>query len=81
MADISVSDFYGLTSAELLSLRADILAAIHSILVLAQSYSIAGRSYNKASLSELRKMLSAVNFAVALQTQPAGGFVYADLSA
>lgn len=61
----TASDFYGLTAAELTSLRTDYLACSHAIAVAGQSYSIAGRQFNRANLAEVNQTLGAINLALA----------------
>jgi hypothetical protein len=71
----------GLTPAELASIKSDLLACIHAVLVGSQSYSLAGRTFTRADLSELRQWLQDVNDGLALtDTTTATTRTYADLS-
>jgi hypothetical protein len=56
--------FVGLTSAQLATLQTETLAAISGILGGAQSYSMAGRSFTKADLGQLRTTLQEINYAI-----------------
>lgn len=78
---MDITEFVGMTTDELTTLRANILTAINTVLTSNQSYSIAGRSYNRANLAELRGMLQSVNYAItAASASPLTRVVYADMS-
>ena len=65
MASNSYVSFDGLPLADLLALRAQVLAGITQIMVTGQSYSLGGRSFTAANLSELRSMLGDIGIEIA----------------
>ncbi len=56
--------FYGLTAAQLTTLQTDFLACLTAIAVAGQSYTIAGRQFNRANLPEVRETLAEINAAL-----------------
>jgi hypothetical protein len=61
----NASDFYGLTAAQLTTLQTNWLACLNAIAVAGQSYSIAGRQFNRANLAEVNATLGAIGVALA----------------
>ncbi len=57
--------FYDLTAAELATLRTEYLACLSAIAVAGQSYTIAGRQFNRASLGEVKELLAEISAAQA----------------
>ena len=75
-------DFSGLTLAELTTLRTNALTALNAILAGGgQSYSMMGRSFTRANLSELARVITAITEAIDLQagTQTRLGYVNVNL--
>ncbi len=54
----------GLTQAQLASLQTQYLACLAAIAVAGQSYTIAGRQFNRAQLGEVQEMLGEINYAL-----------------
>ena len=61
----NVSDFYGLTAAQLTTLQTNWLACLNAIAVAGQSYSIAGRQFTRANLKEVSEIIGAIGLALA----------------
>lgn len=61
----STGRFYGLTAAQLTTLQTNWLACLNAIAVAGQSYSIAGRQFNRANLAEVSQTLGDINDALA----------------
>ena len=57
--------FYALTAAQLTTLQTDYLACLSAIAVAGQSYTIAGRQFNRANLAEVSQTLGDINDALA----------------
>jgi hypothetical protein len=57
--------FYALTAAQLTTLQTEYLACLSAIAVAGQSYTIAGRQFNRANLAEVAQTLGDVNDALA----------------
>jgi hypothetical protein len=70
----------GLDSATLALLKSDYVACLRAISV-AQSYSIAGRTFTKANLSEVVALLAEINAAQEVTAGTNPTTTYADLSA
>ena len=69
-----------LDTATLLSMQTDWIACLHAIAVGNQSYSIAGRSFNRANLSEVSDMVSEISYALKLKSGTLVKTVYSDFS-
>ncbi len=61
----STGRFYGLTAAQLTTLQTNYLACLNAISVAGQSYTIAGRQFNRAHLAEVSQTLGDINDALA----------------
>lgn len=70
----------GLDSATLLQMRTDWLGCLQAIAVLGQSYALAGRSFSKANLSEVKDMIGEINYAINLLSGVSVSTTYADMS-
>ena len=57
--------FYGLTAAQLTTMQTEWLACLSSIATAGQSYTIAGRQFNRANLAEVSQTLGDINDALA----------------
>jgi len=57
--------FYGLTSAQLTTLQGQYVDCLSAIAVAGQSYTIAGRQFNRANLAEVSQTLGDINDALA----------------
>jgi hypothetical protein len=57
--------FFGLTAAQLTTLQTEYLACLSAIAVAGQSYTIAGRQFNRANLAEVAQTLGDINDALA----------------
>ncbi|NBW17221.1 MAG: hypothetical protein EBR82_55510 [Caulobacteraceae bacterium] len=57
-------DFVGLPVATLNSLRDKYVACLEAIAVAGASYSIAGRSFSRANLSEVREIIAELTLAI-----------------
>ena len=57
-------DFVGLPIATLNSLRDKYIACLEAIAVAGASYSIAGRSFSRANLSEVREIIAELTLAI-----------------
>jgi hypothetical protein len=60
----TLQQFYGLDLATLQTMRTQFTEAIISVATAGQSYSIGGRTFTRASLSELNSTLAAINAAI-----------------
>lgn len=71
--------FIGLDAATLTEMQADWKAALKAIAVGNQSYTIAGRTFTRANLSEVAEMVAEINRALTIAN---GGITttYADMS-
>ncbi len=69
-----------LTPEELTALRASVLAGITAIVTSGQSYSMHGRSFTRANLSDLRKFLGEIAVAQKVQGGTVVRVVYSDMS-
>lgn len=58
--------FVGLTVAQLTQLQTDYLACLTAIAVAGQSYTIAGRQFNRAQLEEVKEALGEINYALSV---------------
>ena len=58
--------FVGLPSASLISLRTKYLECLEAIAVAGASYSIAGRSFSRANLGEVRDTIEELSYAIKL---------------
>lgn len=56
--------FYGLDSATLTQLKTDYLACLTAIAVAGQSYTIAGRQFNRANLAEVKQTIAEIQAAL-----------------
>ncbi len=70
----------GLDAATLALLKTDYVLCLRAISV-AQSYSIAGRTFTKANLSEVIALLAEISGAEAVASGASSATTYADLSA
>lgn len=57
--------FYGLTVAQLTTMQTEWLACLSAIATAGQSYTIAGRQFNRANLAEVSQTLGDINDALA----------------
>jgi len=57
-------DFVGLPVATLNSLRSKYIECLEAIAVAGASYSIAGRSFSRANLSEVREIIAELTLAI-----------------
>lgn len=57
--------FYGLDATTLASLQSEYTACLRAIAVAGQSYTIAGRQFNRANLAEVSRTLAEINAAIA----------------
>jgi hypothetical protein len=57
--------FYGLTAAQLTTLQSQFLECLSAIAVAGQSYTIAGRQFNRANLAEVSQTIGDINDALA----------------
>jgi hypothetical protein len=57
--------FYALTAAQLTTLQTEYLACLSAIASAGQSYTIAGRQFNRANLAEVSQTLGDINDALA----------------
>jgi len=57
--------FYGLSTAQLTTLQTNWLACLNAIATTGQSYTIAGRQFNRANLAEVKQILAEINAALA----------------
>jgi hypothetical protein len=73
--------FLSLTVAELTTMRAEWVACLRSIAVGTQSYSIAGRTFTRANLSEVKNTLAEIAYAMDVKSGNVVRTTYADLSA
>ena len=73
--------FVGLDAATLAQMKTDWLLCLQSIAVLAQSYSLAGRNYNKADLAEVKATIAEIVYAQRLASGDSVSTTYADFSA
>jgi len=73
-------DFSLLPVATLQPMLATWLAALNAIAVGNQSYSIAGRQFTRANLSEVSMMVTKIQNAIAVQQGGAARVTYADMS-
>ena len=60
----SISDFYGIDTAPLTTLQAQFLECLTAIAVAGQSYTIAGRQFNRAHIGEVRETIAALQAAL-----------------
>lgn len=56
--------FYALTAAQLTTLQTEYLACLSAIASAGQSYTIAGRQFNRANLAEVSQTLGDINDAL-----------------
>ena len=66
--------------ATLQTLLPQYIAAVTAVAVGNQSYSIAGRQFTRANLTELTDALAEIQYAISIQTGDAQKFTYADVS-
>jgi hypothetical protein len=59
-------DFVGLPVATLISLRDKYVACLEAIAVAGASYSIAGRSFTRANLAEVRTIIAELSYGIDL---------------
>jgi len=57
--------FYGLTTAQLNTLQTNWLACLNAIATAGQSYTIAGRQFNRAHIGEVQQVLAEISAALA----------------
>jgi hypothetical protein len=57
--------FYGLTAAQLTTMQTEWLACLSAIATAGQSYTIAGRQFNRANLAEVSQTIGDINDALA----------------
>ena len=57
--------FYGLTAAQLTTMQMEWLACLSAIATAGQSYTIAGRQFNRANLAEVSQTIGDINDALA----------------
>ena len=62
-------DFVGLPVATLTSLRDKYVACLEAIAVAGASYSIAGRSFTRANLAEVRTIIAELSYAIDLASK------------
>lgn len=67
----------GLPLATLTDLQTKYAECLAAIAVAGQSYSISGRSFNRANLTEVQNMLAEVNYAISLASGTARTFTVA----
>jgi hypothetical protein len=60
--------FIGLTLAQLTDMQTKCQEGLVAILVAGQSYSISGRSFNRANVTELQNMMGEINYALELKS-------------
>lgn len=72
--------FTFLDLASLQAMQVDWMACLKAIAVANQSYSIAGRSFTRAQLSEVSDTLAEIAFAIAVKTGTTQRVVYPDFS-
>jgi len=72
--------FVHLDSATLTQMQTDWKAALQAIAVGNQSYSIAGRTFTRAQLSEVAEMVAEIAYALKLQSGNLQTVIYADMS-
>lgn len=56
--------FFGLDAATLAQLKADYLSCLTAIAVAGQSYTIAGRQFNRANLAEVKQTIAEIQAAL-----------------
>ncbi len=78
MTDISA--FVGLDSATLATMKTQWLACLASVSVGHQSYTIAGRTFTRANLSEVTSVVQAINYAIGKASGNLTRVSYADMS-
>lgn len=72
--------FVGLDPATLVSMRTEWLACLSAIASGHQSYSISGRTFNRAQLNEVSQMVAEVQFAIDLRAGTRARKAVADMS-
>lgn len=77
---MAYSDLMLLTVDELATLRTNALAGLNAVLTSGQSYSMMGRSFTKANLSDLRSLIADINAAQAAKSGTLVRTVHADMS-
>jgi hypothetical protein len=75
-----VGKFVLLDAATLAQMKTDWTAALQAIAVGNQSYSIAGRTFTRAQLSEVSDMVAEIAYAQAFQSGAVQRTVYSDMS-
>jgi hypothetical protein len=73
-------DLIHLDIADLTALKASYLACLTAISTGHQSYSLAGRSFTRGDLAEVRRTLGEIAFALQLKTGNVVRTVYSDFS-
>ena len=77
---MEANPFIGLTAAQLATLQTEWLACLSAIATAHQSYQIAGRSYTRANLPEVTKVLGQIGFAIQATDGTLIRFTRADMS-
>lgn len=72
--------FIGLSTATLTTMLAEWQACLTSIATANQSYSLAGRSFTRANLSEVSDMVAELQYAINLSAGTTVRRTYADMS-
>lgn len=72
--------FVNLDAATLATMKAEWTACLSSIAVAHQSYSIAGRTFNRANLAEVAAMVAEISYAQSLKSGTLLRTVYSDMS-
>lgn len=73
---VSIDAFYGLDAATLSSLKTKYVECLEAIAVAGQSYTVAGRQFNRANIAEVSQLIAAVQSAIdrAASTSPTKTF-------
>ena len=64
MAKVSIQDFEGWSVAELTTFREALITSATALLVRGSSYSIAGRSFSFATLTEIKDTIAAIGYSL-----------------
>lgn len=78
--DVIEGIFVGLPTATLQTMLTEWLACLSAIAVAHQSYSIGGRNFNRANLSEVTKTVAEIQHALDLRVGTLTQRTYADMS-
>jgi hypothetical protein len=70
----------GLTAAELAAMKTEWLACLSSVSTGSQSYSMAGRSFTRADLPEIRETIAEIGYATQIANGNLVRYTFGDLS-